>query len=295
MTIICVRCGRDFNYSKCFINHLTKSNKCIEKYIFIPKNVYVNNYDKINSIFSSKILELENIKKLQYGCEQCGKLYSTKNYCYIHKNKKCKNKNEIANNQQLNNSINLQGNNNIQQVNSPNINNNTNNTNNVINILNYGSDISDIIKKLPTGTKKNIIKQPINAIQNMAKVIYIDTPENRNVYIKDSKDGFGYVYENGNWKPMNLSNLLFDILHISADHIQEVIDEDNFNHRKYIKSINKYFKNLTESNRSTTLQNQEKRNIRDILITHSNIIKENYEKILGNKVKLNMKPTKNKF
>jgi hypothetical protein len=289
MSIKCIRCGKDFNYSKCFLNHLIKNGKCIEKYIFIPKNVYIENYQKINSAFSSKISELENIKKLQYGCDQCGKIYSTKNYCYMHKNKKCKKKYEITNNQQLNNSLNLQGDNNIQQLNSPNI---SNNTNNVINILNYGSDVSDVIKKLPVNTKKNIIKQPVKAIQNMAKVIYIDTPENRNVYIKDSKDGFGYVYENGNWKPMNLSNLLFDILNISADHIQEVIEEDKFNQNKYIKSINKYFKNLTESDNSTTLQNQEKRNIRDVLITHSDVVKKNYEIILGNKVKLNMKPIK---
>lgn len=243
MKITCVRCGKSFAYEKQFLNHLNKNNKCKHKYIVIPKKHYANNYKIYNPIFEPKFKELveNNNTQIKYGCIGCGELYNSDAYYYTHKKKYCKwtikiseipenkiidttnNSNQITNNCNQSNNTNAlysqYGNNNItNNTNSNNtITNNVNNVNNISTINNiyikdFNSEKEDINKLISKKDQKKILLRPYCAITDIHKKIHLDNEEYRNVLIKDVKDSFGFILQDGEWKAFVMKELLEELL-----------------------------------------------------------------------------------
>jgi hypothetical protein len=291
---LCIGCGKKFNYNGNFIKHLTLK-KCIRKYIYICPNSYRNDFEKINQLFSKQFETFKNTdSKLKYGCEVCGKIFTTKSYLYRHI-KKCKIKLENIDNKQtsiltnceskLNDKINSKTNNknnkiqdmnsvnslkrkklipkihiNKQKNNSDNItkeysnqytnssNNNSNNNsvngnqsntiinnniNNNIIIKNFNDDNDDeILSSIPKNIKEQLMRKPKSAITDLYKLIHIDKPEYRNVYINNPKDGFGMIMQNGNWTPIKMKELLDDAIVKNSDRIFDIMNDETINIRK---------------------------------------------------------------
>lgn len=293
MTIECIRCGKTFQYNKIFINHLIKAEKCTEKYISISKKYYKNNYKEVNNLFEHNYPHVkEQNEGIKYGCEQCGELYNSKSYYYRHKKHHC-NKNEqlnvqdnkiTANNEVSSNNQNMINSNYQNMTHSQNL--NIGNNNSTITINNYGTPFD--VTQLPVNIKKNIISNPLEAITKMCDTFYIYIPENRNVYIKDYKDGYGMIYKDGIWSKVPMNTLISEIVENSADYVTDICEDNTFKKSNIsVNKINKHFDNICND---IQVANTEKNNVKCLLDNNSHIIKNNYELLIKNSVKLNLKP-----
>lgn len=285
MIIECIRCGKTYKNIKIFANHLTKSNKCIETYISIPKKYYKEHCEEINHLFENDYNSIKNDNNgLKYGCEHCGGTYNDKRYYYRHKKNHCKENSQtnIQDSQNIENSQNAIGQNAI----NANGQNQIMSNNPSITINNYGSTID--VTLLPLDVKKNIISNPLDAISKMCESVYINIPQNRNVYIKDSKEGYGMIYKNGIWEKIPLNSLISEIVENSADYVTDIVEDDTFTKSsRTIEKINKHFNNVINDNK---IAQNEKNNVKCILDNKSNVVKEHYEKLINKKVRLNLKP-----
>jgi hypothetical protein len=312
-------CIDDFKYhlqkkTRCKCKYI---NVSIDKYIIKPK--YVNSLflDKMKEIKNSKE------KLIVYGCEYCGKCFNNRKYGYRHKSNHCKlreanqvlynepnslatnNQNTLTNNQ--NNSLSTNNvNNNIKNKNSSNTFDNINTLNNDINTQNNVSNINsnntiinnfiiknyddndknddDILKSISTKTKEKILLSPNTAIQNLYKLIHIDNPNYRNIYIKNPKDGFGFVYNDGEWDIKTMKELLTEIIETNSDRLYDITLDKKINIKKtYLNQCNQLFNKIADNGDYTNeLRNKLK------LMTYQNghIIKDNYELNTKKKLKL---------
>lgn len=295
--IDCIRCGKTYKSIKLFLTHLERGKNCIEECISIPKKHYKNNYEQINNIFYDDYKDIkDNNRGLKYGCEHCGKLYSSYSYSYEHKKTYCKENSEPNNNIQTNIQDSQNTNTNTESlnthistnsnVNTPNHSQNTNASNNTITINNYGTPID--VTQLPTNIKRNIISNPLQAITRMCETAYVYIPQNRNVYIKDSKEGYGMIYENGEWNKVPMNTLISDIVENSADYVTDICGDNTFNKsNNVITKINKHFDNVCKDD---YVAKTEKNNVKYTLDNYSPIIRKHYAKLLNKHVKLNLKP-----
>lgn len=311
----CIRCGKPFKTKNIFNNHLKKKGGCIAKYISIPKNKYIDKQDKINQLFEDNYLKLKDSENsLQYGCEYCGNLYTNNSYYYKHK-KKCSTdittdevlelvSNEDSNIQQMaiqdesqskNLMENSQNQNSLNTTNSHNTvhtyntqNNPNININNTITIKNYNDqNEEEILNSIPNHIKQKILQKPKTAITDLYKLIHIDTPEYRNIYIGSLKDGHGKVLKDGDWTPIQMKQLLEDAVVQSSDRLYDIANDETVNVKKsYLNQITKLLENIAENGNIT---NNYKKEIKVITYQFRKIIKSNYNISNNKKCRLQLK------
>ena len=139
----------------------------------IKQNTLIKSF---NSKHSKKISnETKIIKKNGYVCDICNKYFCRSDSLTRHKEKYCRTKNytTIINN----------------------INNTTNIQNNII-INNFYCNM----KFIKDDEILECINRCYSCIQELFKLIHIDTPENRNLYLSNMKDSFLYLYKNNKWE-----------------------------------------------------------------------------------------------
>jgi hypothetical protein len=264
--------------------------------------------------------ELES--STRYGCEFCGNLYTNNSYYYKHKKKCCQEvvtqdekiedseteqnnepeeiirvirasspvrlpKNSMENSQNQN-SLNTTNSNNTVQTfnnnqNSPNI-----NINNNITIKNYNEqNDEEILNSIPNHIKQQILRKPQTAITDLYKLIHIDNPIYRNVYIRSLKDGYGMVLKNGNWTPIQMKQLLEDAVVQSSDRLYDIANDETVNvKRSHLNKITELLENIAENGNIT---NNYKKEIKLITYQFREIIKSNYEVSNNKKYKLKLK------
>lgn len=190
--------------------------------------------------------------------------------------KECK----MINNQNTNISNNNNNNHNNYGVNGDVIINN----NNIV-IKNYNDDNDeDIINSIPKKIKKNLIKAPDTAIQNLYKLIHIDTPEYRNIYIGHPKNGYGMVMQDGNWKPIKMKELMNDIIIKNSDRLYDIANDDKISVKNLYKTkLEKMLDVISDNGQFTSGIRQD---IKLLTYNSKKIIKNNYNR--SNNKKQNM-------
>lgn len=316
MLFECIRCGQSFKTQIIFNNHLKKKGGCIIKYISIPKNKYLEKFKTINDLFENNYQQIKESEPNtpRYGCEHCGNIYTNNSYYYKHK-KKCgfnglvqsnggivkvnevsnisevipnvnyddNNRKNVMENSQNQNSLNTtNSHNNVQTFNNPiNINNN-------ITIKSYGDQNDDeILSSIPNHIKQQILKKPQTAITDLYKLIHIDNPQYRNIYIKNLKDGYGMVLKNGDWTPIQMKQLLEDAVVQSSDRLYDIANDETVNVKKsYLNKITELLENIAENGNIT---NNYKKEIKVVTYEFRELIKSNYEISNNKKYKFKLK------
>lgn len=268
MKIHCIRCNELFNNIKDFKIHLINKNECIVKCIYIPKKKYIENFKQLNKKFENSFkLLIDDVVK--YGCEYCGSLFKDENYYFKHKRKYCKTKKRLD---LL--SVNIENDFLINKIVIKNYNDNYKNDEKIL------SNISNCIKK-------NILKNPVIAIQYLYKLIHLDNPEYRNIYIRNVKDGVGYIYNDGKWTPKIMKELLTDIIEINADRLIDIASDKTLRIKSvYSNEINKMIDEIIENNKQT---DELRKTLKSMTYQYRSLIVSTYEKTTNKKFKLNRK------
>jgi hypothetical protein len=260
----CEYCGKCFNNRK--YNYRHKNNHCKLR----ETNQIL--YNEPNSLATNNHNSLTNNQNNSLSTNNVNNNINKKN-----------SNNTFDNINTLNNDINTQNN-----INNSNINSNNNNTiiNNFI-IKNYDDNFKnddEILKGISTKTKEKILLSPNTAIQNLYKLIHIDNPKYRNIYIKNPKDGFGFVYNDGEWDIKTMKELLTEIIETNSDRLYDITLDKKINVKKtYLNQCNELFNKIADNGDYTNeLRNKLK------LITYQNgyIVKDNYELNTKKKLKL---------
>ena len=183
----------------------------------------INILTKLNSSNSSN-----SLKKYKFQCNYCKICFTRKDSLKRHIKNHCKkNKKNNNNNSTNNNSTNNNPNNN----NLNNQNNQNNNTNNTI-YNNCGNTINITINNLGEENMNLISEKDLfrcinmcyEAIPALFKLIHIDTPENRNLYLTNVKNQFIYTYRNNKWSLSDIKYILDYLQKCKKDIIEEYID-----------------------------------------------------------------------
>ncbi len=196
----CVRCGKECSK---ILSHLRNKTICEVKYLDISRDKMMENYDE----YYNQFIKQKNNDIFQ--CEHCDKQYSAKNSYYRHKRSKHKNDDNIP-------SISINGNNNNNTNNNTNtyIDNSINNNIN-ISINGFGDE-----KLLSKEIIAKILKEPMNRIiPEYVKQTYIETPENRCIYIPNVRDKFAKVLINGIWEFKLTTPIVDTIINKSSKYI----------------------------------------------------------------------------
>jgi hypothetical protein len=306
MKIDCLRCGKHFSNLNNFKTHLTGTKNCKAVCISIPLEKYRKQFKLLNTLFLEDYNKSKETNELVYGCEYCNKVFKSRKYYFKHKKHHCSKRevneilydiNHVMNHTQKNtqHNVNRQNNINDSNINSNNVINNSvvNNNNNIINnnfvnniiIKNYDDNEDEkILKTIPDDIKKKLLTSPQTAIENIHKLIHIDNPEYRNIYIKDIKEGHGYVYNNGEWDVKIMNELLEELLITNCDRIYDIMNDEDINIKKsYLKILTKLFENVSDNG---NIAKNIKRKIKLMTHCYKNTIKNTYENNSKKKLKL---------
>jgi hypothetical protein len=257
--IQCVRCGHHCKNEIYFQKHCTTIRKCVAKYIFIPKEIYVKNYESLNKFFYSKFMLAD---KLKYGCYKCGKLYKDRSYYFKHI-KKCVSKHVLLNEHE---------------------------TNTKLILYDYDNFIPDIVLGLPETTKLNILANPDESLFKLFNIFQISLPENQNMYIRGYKEKYGYTYKNGHWIQMPIHQLLNFLITKLIKWLYLILFHTNTNTNNFAQSSFHFEKLFTEPLYIKKFTN----NLKIAFYHNRNKIKYNYEQRSGLEVKYNMTLKNNK-
>jgi hypothetical protein len=299
----CIRCGKTYKSENCLDNHINGIKRCKAIYIYIPFEIYQEKYIEINKLFQDEFNEMCNRINpvVTYGCWVCGKLYSSRNGLYKHR-KNCMYDTDIddvkdikienenindgiqckENNMQLNeyqhieaNKIEAHNMQNIGQYN--NVNNSGNSINNItINLQNFNADYTeDILNYLSKNKKKQLVKKPQTALTDLYQMINIDNPKYRNVYISHPKDGYGMVFNDGEWQPITMNQLMEDIICKYADILYDITGDDSINVKQsHLDGITEMLDKLAENDSFTEAY---KSQIKIITYKFKELLKESYD------------------
>lgn len=179
-------------------------------------------------------------------------------------------------------------NNNISSTNSHNTTTNshnnttTNSHNNIqININNYGEED---LSKLTMNDWKDMMYGGISHLfEKFIEKVYVDVPENRNIYIKNVKDGCALIFDNNSWKQKNRKELIDDFYRTKLLFMQSFADslsENDTNMSCKIKSkVNHLFDDIEE----ILLQ---KKSILNSFLNINDCINQHYKNQSGKDIKL---------
>lgn len=269
----CIFCSKIYN-SKCtFLRHLNKKH---------PKK-------NINNIEDESINE----------CKYCGKIFSRRDSLNRHISRYCKKKDDIDISEnrliEMKNSI-------IQNVKDNNINTSDlidkildmkirndkllktktiNITNNVQNIHNIQTTNNIIINNFGSENIKNIKEEQIlncinrcySCIPELFKLIHINTPENRNLYLSSMKDSYLYLYKDNKWEVNDLDKILKYIKDNKRDIMEEYY---NKNIGKFGTTKQKNINNMINDYNNGKLDKQYNKRIKMILVSNKEMLKKSY-------------------
>ena len=185
-------------------------------------------------------------------CIYCNKVFKRKDSLSRHIEKYCKNK--IGNTTIINNIT-------------------TNNIQNNIFINNFGNESMKSIKE------ENIlecINRCYSCIPELFKLIHIDTPENRNLYLSNMKDSYLYLYKNNKWEVNDLDKILQYIKDDKKDLMEEYYNKNidkfqTYKQRNIGKMINDY--------NNGKLNKQYDKKLKMILVSNKDVLKNTYNVI----------------
>jgi len=284
---ICLRCGKDYKQFGSFTNHLKK--RCKTKYFAINNKKQLDNYDLYHmKLYSSLILmKSASDTAIKFVCERCFNVYENRSYHSRHYNYHCDKLNKNKHNKNATNTQNSITDN-IVNANTKTNNSNvsSNNSSNII-INNYTKEIklSDELKKKHLYI---IEHKPDEVISEIFKSIHIDIPENRNVYVKDIKDGYAMVMLNNKWKAVQMDEIMNDMILESANIVGNTI-KDN---REILSSVAEKIKDIISKVENADVNHVRllKNKIKYVACNNRDLVRTTYEDSIGKKVKLNMKP-----
>tara|TARA_B100001287_G_C22550530_1_gene466643 strand:- start:138 stop:755 length:618 start_codon:yes stop_codon:yes gene_type:complete len=156
--------------------------------------------------------------------------------------------------------------------------NTMNTTNNIINntfnitINTFGNE--DLVK-LTQKEILNIINKCYMALPSMVKKIHIDIPENRNVYIPNKKEPYALVYDNQDWRLINIDEIVDKMITNNTDRLIDFIEiyKDQIPKKRY----NRLTKMLNDCENGK-LNTKYADDIKLILMNHKKLIKDYYQK-----------------
>jgi hypothetical protein len=301
---ICPRCGKPFTHRGNLNAHLKIKKSCYPKYVDIPGNTIINNYQQYYNEYINKInnqtkplklslipkdkskqnkLTLRNEiddNKLESIKHELTKILKNDNNVYDVKNMI----NQLFSNDTSNN---ITTNDNKNIINDMNTSNNSggHNTSFVakdnakllnqqiyITVNGFGNeDLSHISKK----DWNDIIRHNNNAIPQLTKKIHIDEPKNHNILINSLKNGYGYKYDGNNLIVLPIQEIAEDLVSLNADRLYDYMETHDTSRYKQQK-ISKVMDRLGEENSPLV-----KDNVKDIKYMFYNA-KSNIKSTLDN-------------
>ena len=213
-----------------------------------------NNLNK-ELIEKSRIIDECKNSNNCYECVFCGKVFSRKYNLKRHIEKYCSKR-----------STNITINKNCNII------NNTTNINNIQNIIinNFQSE------NIETLTKSDILKcieRCYSCIPLLFKMIHIDIPENRNLYLSNIKDSFLYTYKNNKWVIDDLKQILDCIKNDKKDLIEEYF----YNNREHFKPYKqRNISKMLDEYKNGKLDLQYNKKIKLILFNNKDLLKDSY-------------------
>ena len=159
--------------------------------------------------------------------------------------------------------------------------NNTSMKNTIYNTINNTFNITintfgnEDLVKLTQKEILNIINKCYMALPSMVKKIHIDIPENRNVYIPNKKEPYSLVYDNKDWKLINIDEIIDKMITNNTDRLLDFIEiyKDQIPTKRY----NKLFNMLNDCENSN-LNTKYADDIKLILMNYKKLIKDYYQK-----------------
>lgn len=217
---------------------------------------------------------------MHFKCDKCNKLFTHKSRLKKHLNRKTPCDNSIiakSKESKLEKKI-KELEEKIINNNSKNIVCNYNTTNNIINntfnitINTFGNE--DLVKL----TQKEILKiinKCYMALPSMVKKIHIDIPENRNVYIPNKKEPYALVYDNQDWKLINIDNIIDKMISNNTDRLIDFIEiyKDQIPKKRYNRLTI-----MLSDGENGKLNTKYANDIKLILSSHKKLIKDYYQK-----------------
>ena len=183
-------------------------------------------------------------KKIEYNCDFCDAIFSTKPHKRRHELHFCKANNSIMSEKiyklekekkKLEKEI-------IKLIDK--VGNVTNNTNNIIVVNNYGKENTDY---LTIDKIKKLLDRPYDSVQELIKMLHFNEehPENHNVKITNKKEPYALVWNDPIWELRKKKTVVKDLVdkgYMMIDTTHENINETN---TKYIKFQDNYENDTT--------------------------------------------------
>ena len=253
---ICDNCNKKFS-SKQRLNYHKNNKVCIDKKIVCGfcEKTYKTKYTFLRHL-NKKHHMIENKKNNELTCKKCNIIFTRKYNLQRHiNNNKC-----INNTNNINNIINNITNNNI-------INNITNN----ITINNFGKES---FVSISDDQLHRCINMCYKGIPALFKLIHIDTPENRNLYLTNIKNPYIYTYSNNKWNLNEIKLVLSYLQREKKELIEYYVENNSDKFNKYkIKNINK----MLNEHKNGILDKQYNSELKMLLINNKNVLKKTYD------------------
>ena len=219
----------------------------------------------INKIINNKITN-ENINKL-ISNKTINITQNIQNIQNVQNIQNIQNVQNVQNIQNIQNVKNVQNIKNINNIINQTVNNTINQTNNII-INNFGDES---IKKLNENDILQCIDRCYSCIPELFKLIHIDIPENRNLYLSNMKDSYLYMYKNNEW----VINDLDKILKYIKDDKKDLMEEYYFkNIDKFCSNKQKNINNMINDYNNGKLDKQYNKKIKMILVSNKDLLRK---------------------
>lgn len=266
----CFRCGYSSKKKSSWQNHLKRSNICLPSYLDITYLEILNNYDEYFDDFITLFEE-----RLLFHCSECN--FTTKHERSLKrhiKNKVCdKNKSDSDEVQALKDLLEMAinrlaeaSNNNYGVVannggtNTINSNNTTQNTTHNTNVVNFGSESTNHISFEQMLEIGHCVRE---AIPKLVEAVHFgDDPRFRNIAISNLRANYGQIKRDGEWRTLELAELLEELLTNNCDRFTDFIDQNrDCLPSRWVERIDKLIDDVNNLSKVKSIEKQKIKNI----------------------------------